>query len=74
MWIKSLSILVGICLSTAWAQAETISVEVWRGRAVLKLTGPIENGTAARLASELAFCQHFPDVPKTQRKAKIEPN
>jgi len=60
MWIKSLSILAGICLSTALAQAETLSVEDWRGRAVLKLTGPIENGTAARFASAISKAEMFP--------------
>jgi hypothetical protein len=58
--LRVLAILAALFSVTLPAEAETLTVDTWRGREVLRLTGLIEEGTAERFAGVVGKIDPFP--------------
>lgn len=58
--LRFLATLTPLLCFTYLAEAADLSVDTWRGREVLRLSGPIDGGTADRLAAALSSVKPFP--------------
>jgi len=62
--LRALSLCAGLLILSLQAHAGTISVDVWRGHKVLRLTGEITKGMSDKLLSKIDFADVWADGTK----------